>query len=50
MLPWLAAAPAALTLAALLVMTLPLITWALLCVAVLAPIAAGVALFRFGWE
>jgi hypothetical protein len=48
MLPWLAAAPAAMTLAALVVTLIPLSTWGLLCLAVLAPLAAGMALARAG--
>ena len=50
LMPWLAAAPPAAALGVLLVTALPIVTWALLSVAVLAPIAAGVALFTFGWD
>ena len=49
-LPWLAAAPAVATFAVLLVTALPLVTWLLLSVAVIAPLAAGAAFFSFGWE
>jgi hypothetical protein len=49
-LPWLAAAPAALALAAMIITTIPVLTWGLLCLAVLAPLAAGLALLRLGWE
>lgn len=48
--PWLAAVPPAAAFVALVITALPLVTWVLLSVAVLAPIAAGVALFTFGWE
>ena len=50
LLPWLAAASAVATFAVLLVTALPLLTWILLSLAVLAPLAAGVACFSFGWE
>jgi len=29
---------------------IPLLPWVLLSAAVLAPIAAGIALFNYGWE
>ncbi len=48
--PWLAAAPAAAALGMVLLTALPLLTWVLLSAAVLAPIAAGIALFNYGWE
>ncbi len=50
LLPWLAADPAAAALGMVLLTALPLLTWVLLSVAVLAPIAAGIALFNYGWE
>jgi len=48
--PWAAAVPAVLATALILLTTLPLVTWVILCVAVLAPLAAGAALLNFGWE
>ena len=50
LLPWLAAAPAAFALAALILTALPVITWIVLCIAVLTPLAGGVAMFTLGWE
>ncbi|MER3419136.1 MAG: hypothetical protein C4290_00810 [Chloroflexota bacterium] len=50
LLPWLAGAPAAAALGVVLLTALPVLTWILLSVAVLAPIAAGIALFNYGWE
>jgi hypothetical protein len=50
LLPWLSAAPAAAALGMVLLTALPVLTWILLSVAVLAPIAAGIALFNYGWE
>ena len=49
-LPWLAAAPVVFALALALVHALPVLTWLVLCTAVLVPLAAGVAIFNFGWE
>ena len=49
LLPWLTLAPVIGAFAVLLVTALPLVTWALLCVAVLAPLGAGL-LFTVGWE
>ncbi len=49
-LPWLGAAPAALALFTLLVALLPVMTWLVLSVAVLIPLAAGAAVLNFGWE
>lgn len=48
--PWLAGAPVAGAVVVLVATALPLVTWVLLSVAVLAPLAAGAALFRYGWE
>lgn len=50
LLPWLAAAPAAVVLVMVLATALPLLSWVLLSAAVLAPIAAGIVLFNYGWE
>ena len=47
--PWLAAAPAVGGIALLAVTALPLVTWVLVGLAMLAPIAAGLA-FTVGWE
>jgi hypothetical protein len=44
--PWLVAAPAALVLGVLLVATVPVTTWSLLCLALLTPLVAGVLLVR----
>jgi hypothetical protein len=48
--PWLAAAPVAGAAAALAIAMLPLLTWTLLTLAVLAPVAAGALLFNLAWE
>jgi len=48
--PWLVAAPVAALLVLLVVLALPLLTWLLLAIVVLAPVAAGLAFFTFGWE
>jgi hypothetical protein len=50
LLPWLAATPLATILGLLMLATLPLVTWAVLCVAVLLPLAAGAMFFKVGWE
>jgi hypothetical protein len=50
MLPWLAAIPAMLALVVMIVTAIPVLTWGLLCLAVAAPLAAGFALVRYGWE
>lgn len=48
--PWVAGILFALVLAGLLLVTLPLLTWVLVCAALLAPLCAGVAFFRYGWQ
>lgn len=48
--PWLAAVPAAVAVTVFLFTALPLMTWLVLCVAVLAPLAAGAALLNYGWD
>lgn len=50
LLPWLAAAPAVVALGAVVLATLPLLTWLVISLAVLTPLAAGAMLFRFGWD
>ena len=50
LLPWVGAAPVAGAAGMLAVSTLPLLPWLIVTVAVLTPIAAGVALFNIGWD
>ncbi|MBI2761978.1 MAG: hypothetical protein HYX51_11205 [Chloroflexi bacterium] len=50
LLPWLAAVPVVAALGAVMLATLPLLTWLVVCVAVLVPLVAGAAFFNFGWE
>lgn len=49
LLPWLAAIPIVIVLALIVVAALPLLSWAVLSLAVLGPIAAGLALFA-AWD
>lgn len=48
--PWMAGVPAAAGVVLILFAALPLTTWIVLCVAVLAPLAAGAALLNYGWD
>ncbi len=50
LLPWLAAAPATLAVATVLLALLPVMTWLLLSLAVLLPLAAGAFVLNLGWE
>lgn len=48
-LPWVAGVPAALTLLWFVLSSVPVVTMFTLLAAVLFPVAAGVALFKYGW-